>query len=904
MQQKTDQEERRTKMGYKIQLYDADNTTFKLKDGFVLKDELNETLDSGLITFFSTYSLDDIEPFDNVNISETNNTHLKSNKNILIDSYEEDITCFGSTFENGEYKYTMTLFSETKELERIVLPNCSTTQPINGGNAITVLGEIQRFVKLYGLKIKVGTVANFSYQPKYTLAAAVSTKFAGVKCPELQWNRPTLREVLNDLMSTKDCIVTLENNRIGLIDLSARGNQIDTTKLLYSKRSMSSQDYVGELSIDMQNAIGNNRTTVCEYISLRAPSGEATLTTENAVIRTQHPIYAIKKLEICGVNVNNNDEDNDIWVKVDFTNHICEKEEWELLSSVLIGSAKWDDLETFNGAYGGRPGEDDGANGKWKAHKVNKIYFERGKSEIKNIGTLYDQRVGAVGRVYFYHHVCISAFFNYISDYLGDYDDDPRTAVIRLEYETVVENSMNVGKYLPNHHPNNRTVDNQTNSYVDIQHQSVFEYAKANRLGNKIREVGGNYSNDNQIPKLGDRIGNEILFSRELCYWDNMVQFKGFLAPNYVLKDFYTGIAAKKRAWQIASESDALTRHDVYKLYVEASFKEKLDDWDTQSDMPVISISKLNNSLNVMDYLVSCFESYNSFGGIRYAVCSTKDSSDVYYPEKSAVKTMGIVTDTNVEIQGMSVCFNFGYEDNFKSAEYVVNDDNEYKQNFYAYADGNGEFLTHHIELVGDIWGLGDGINQFQPAPSTSTSKTLTNIVKNTSRGKPKIPLTGAEYNNMGLKMSFNVRKDNREIIKHTVQFEYCSDSENIIVGKKLIELSRLCNSNNLDITAYKFHWYLSGTSKYELGQEKDTGGSERSVTASDLVVETSAYSLAVTVNIPTAAIRWSITDANNNIILAVNGSQKTVFFNLLRDRDTNIYDSTDKKTIVGKLGD
>lgn len=890
-------------MAYKI-TFKRDGSHYKLKDGFVLKDELNETLDSGLITFYANYSLDDIEPFDNVSIEEDNFTHLTSEKKILVDSYDEDIANFGSNYASGDYKYTMTLFSETKELERIVLPNCSVTQPINGGNTHSVLEEIKRFVNLYGTKIKVGTNEEFEYYDKYAIALRVINKFNNVVCPEFQWNRPTLREVLNDLMSTQDCIVVLKDNEIDYIDLKEKGSQIDTTKLLYSKRSVKSDDYVGELSIDMQNAIGKKRTTVCEYISLRAPDGEATMTTENCVIRTQHPIYEVKKLEICTKSKRylGRTEVENIWVNIDFFSHVCEKEEWELLSNVAVDSTAWGSLLTFDGVESGNDEQSDGLNGKWKLHKLNMLYYERGKSEIKNIGTLYNTRPLEIGDEYFSKHVIASCVMKILGA-LYSVSYNPREMIIKVEYETVMEHSMNVGRYLPNHHPNNRIVDNQTNSYVDIEHQSVFEYAKANRLGNKIREIGGNYSKDSQVPQLGDRIGDEILFSRELCYWDNMVQFKGYLAPNYVLKDFFTGVAAKKRSWQIASGSDALTRHDVYKIYVEASFKGKRDNWDEDTNLPIIEASTIAGFL--INYLVSCFDSYTSFGGVKYAVCSTVNSNGIYYPNKSSVRAEVIALDTNVEIQGMSLCFNFGYNDNFKSADYISENGGEYKQMFYSYADRNGEFTKHQIELLGDFWGLGDGQTDFNPDP-TQTTEVGDETVSNMARQKPKLSVYGAEYENKGITLEVNVNKDNREIIQHSIQFEYCSDTKDIIVGRKMIELCKLFNESNLSISNLRLHWSTTEGDHYELGQEKDRGLNSVALSSSNISVSIlDDYGMVIenTRTPNTSFTCWSITDSQNNIIVAVNGNVRSVYFNLLRDRDTKIY-ASDKKTIVGELGD
>lgn len=874
-------------MAYKITL---GNERITLKTGFVLKDELNETLDSGLVSFLFKGDLY-CESFDIAYLTE-DAVGTMASKKLLVDSYEPNLYSYGSTYDSNIYEYTMTLFSETKELETIVLPNCSVTQPINGESPRTVLDEIKRFVKLYGLKVKVGSTSSFAYTDKYYLSDEVEELFSEVVCPEFQWNRPTLREVLNDLMSTKDCIVVLRNNEIGLMNLSFRGNQIDTTKLLYSKKSMRSQDYVGELSIDLQNAIGKNKTVCCEYLQLRSSQDGTMLKSDNLVFNTQYPIYGIKSvIAYVKVYIERDRELQTVLQEIDITDHVIEYEDFKIKPEVDIGGAAWTLLPMLTDSTGYQERE----------HKAWYLYFKRGNNSIENIGTPYKNLLDTEN---FWGYVIKGAVQRLVeytppTEYASVGDDAIFDVFFKVEYETISESSMHVGKYLPNKHPNNRIVDNQTNSYVDTNHQSIYEYAKANRLGNAIREVGGNYSSDDEVPQLGDRIGDEVLFSRELCFWDNMVQFKGYLAPNYVLKDFFTGVAAKKRSWQIASEKDALTRHDVYKIYVEASFSRKNDNWNTNTNMPVQFINKLSSDASVIQLLVSGLMVYTSFGGIKYAVCSSQDANGLYYPQKNALEQFAIVLDNDIEIQGMSLCFNFGYNDNYKSADHLIKEDSAYYQGFYAYADSNGEFVSHNVELLGDIWGIGDGSTNFTPNIRISPSQAEALISE--CRAKPRITWEGAEHSNHGLVFKLSVDKDNREIIKHTIQFEYCSDTKNIIVTRRLIELSQLLAESNHALNQLKIHWHITSY-KYELGQEKDTTGLSRNLQVGDISVDSlSNYVLSFRQSVSSNPSAWCITDLNDNILLAVNGSQTTVYFNLLRDRDTNIYDNDIE--IVGKLG-
>lgn len=865
-------------MGYKAII---NNNEYKLKTGFTLKDELNETLDSGLI-IFNTYGEEiDAVPFDLVTVEGYGG--LIYDRLMLLDSYNDDIYAFNNSYDDCDHTYTMTLFSRTKDLERIALPNCSVTQPINGGTKRTVLEEIKRFCNLYVPKMRVATSYGHTFESKYELSQNVGDMFSNIECPEFQWNRPTLREVLNDLMSTKDCVAYINKyGEIDYIDMRVKGNEIDTSTLVYSKKSVNSADYVGELSIDMQNALGKNRTSCVEYLTLRAPEGSTTLTTENAIFRTQHPIYNVRRITAYYRYRSDATGNTYYWVSYPITEFVKEKEEWELLSSVKIGSTAYLNLETIS--ILGRP---------IKTHKVNFIYFERGNNTIENFGKLWD----AIGSDEYFADQIV---FKQPSGNYNNKNKEVRELLLEVEYDTIGEHSMNVGKYLPTEHPENQIIDSQTNSYVDIEHQSIYEYAKANRLSSKIREIGGIYPSESYVPQLGDKIGDEILFSREISCWDDHIQFKGLLAPNYVLKDFFTGVKAKKREWQIAKNEDALTRHDVYKLYFEASFSQKYDNINLfESSLRLEGIS-FHGIMPISYFLASALESYRNTR-IKYAIAYTRSNNGKFYPDDNEYGDNGIIMEVDNEVQGMSLCFNFGFMDNFKAGDYIVKEDNEYKQNFYQYADENGEFLEMMVTLTNDIYGVGDGEHEL---PVTGVSESLAESILATQLAKPKINIDKAtRHQEAVFEIGLNVNKDNREITQNTIQFEYCSDTPDIVVTKRFIELCGLFNRTSNEMGDLRLHYYYY-QHKYELSDTIDNGGNFELLSSYGLTFDTlDEGTVRITMNraYGMRIYGWSITDANGNILFAVNGNNRTIYFNLLRLRDTNIY-NTDKKTIVGNI--
>ena len=74
-------------MAYKVKINNKD--VYDLKDGFILRKQYNENLDSGTVSFTSYGKSIDIEPFDGVVIYDTENKITP--KHMLVDSGDEEI---------------------------------------------------------------------------------------------------------------------------------------------------------------------------------------------------------------------------------------------------------------------------------------------------------------------------------------------------------------------------------------------------------------------------------------------------------------------------------------------------------------------------------------------------------------------------------------------------------------------------------------------------------------------------------------------------------------------------------------------------------------------------------------------------------------------------------------------
>ena len=135
------------------------------KVGFNIQEHLNETLDSGVLVIPQSSELQ-LEPLDKVIIEGD------YNKQMVISNIKATISRFQSP---RLYNYELSLISPTIQLQRIVLPNRSITQPING-TPKTIYTVLQGYLDIYA--------------PLLSLDDTFIAKTNTVVCPEWQWNMP------------------------------------------------------------------------------------------------------------------------------------------------------------------------------------------------------------------------------------------------------------------------------------------------------------------------------------------------------------------------------------------------------------------------------------------------------------------------------------------------------------------------------------------------------------------------------------------------------------------------------------------------------------------------------------------------------------------------------------------
>lgn len=853
------------------------NAMYFIQWGSLLTDNYNEQVDSYDLQIKHLDSKIDIEPLDEViiysedeNFSDTseviNDTTYYTRFYLVDKSQCKQITASNET----KYNYSLSLVNEIKALEGIPLPSLKITQ-LKGTTKRTIYYYLEQYLKEYGTKIRVKINGVVSWQPKYSFSPLVEQRF-NIECPEMQWNAPTLRQVFNDLMMVDDCIPTMSNGVISFIDLSEEKSQMNQTGINYVDESISSDDYINELKIELKNVMQseqdgvNNSNEVCEYIGFRNDN-VSVINTDNIQIETMNPILEIEQVIMCCpltyflLPSAESNEATYMYAEIDITDIVYERAEWQTLPTLFKINLTGLSIEQM-GKY-----------------QNTSLYFDRQNNVISGFNTTTINFLHLAKQeqplIYYFNRPYALKYLTQareidgrlvVKDAWGWSLDEIKSIMFKIKYKTTASNAMLVSKTIE---PSNKRaiVDNQTNSYVDAYAQGILEYMKANRLGNRLKVINARYNNDQyaQMGQLGQTYQGSIIFKREVMYNKEFAVVNYYATDNYVLKDYFTGVKAKIRSWKIVDGSEALERHDILKYYMEFDYVAHNEDTPNKA---------------VANYFLTPFK----VGGVKLMnknVVQFTISATTVYPSATEYYQLDFVT----RISGNSILFTFGMKDNYAVAKYIdtsITDDvGGLPTQFYRYVDDNGENIGGNIYLNDEITNTG--------LPNQFSKITDLSALYNIQAPKPKVG-----YSQLGsdrLLFSWNLHKDNSEITRLTTQFEFSTNSTDIVIGSQFLKLQQCIRT--IAVAQDSLNIYVS-----------DTKPNYRNVEALPSVKTLLTYkNVSITENVLTIGFTASdfelyqnkyiyICDLNNKVLLAYQYRTQNaqLVLNVLKDRNKTVY--------------
>ena len=723
-------------------------------------EEYTETLDSATIILTQVKKIKDLKPYDDVYIYDIENGYnnrfvgfddkgnlynedetllkdyqIKFYKHMLVDQFTEERLDLQydeetNTCSSKLYKYKIQLFSETKGLETIQLPNISITQPLNINKKISVYDYLKQFIDMYSPKIKKvnnSTSKIWNYVTKYRLSPSIcdlldgdngetmEEVFGNIYSPDFTLNSPNLKDVLSQLMIVKDRIPVVYNNVIYAMDITKRRGKFNFNagSINYVVSSNSSSNYADNLRRTYSGALSQDKTCkVVEYLGFRNKDN-ALMKLSDLRIETGFPIYKINKVYMCYYKkaiITQKDGITDTGKRIaflckqDITDFVKLNSERNLLnqdfddfedeSNEQFEPLKIDEATKYKVAT---VGYDIGSNyiTGWgeRYQYIRSPHWKEDKTVIENIFNIVD-----------YYNPYGIYVENHISGYLGE---NERLAVnsiqnkingemkqvlsvftnnslkfkgffFEVEYDAFYNGSIIHTKDLAT---SDITInDNSGSSLTLLEKDGVSQKEKINRFGNKNYVIPARYTDYKDIQGLGswyddDNDTDIIIYRKEYSVSGNVINCTYQGMKDYVLKNFFTSVYAKHRPYNLMSYGESVTRAENKKMMLYFSKKKKyyengnlIGSFENFTDkfLTFTKPSKVGTNLIIEN---------NDKINYGYLTINSPDYDNDGNIKQENGKDKYVPTkyasDLNAFVSGNSMCFNMTMTDNVSMGVYI-----------------------------------------------------------------------------------------------------------------------------------------------------------------------------------------------------------------------------------------
>lgn len=803
------------------------------------KEIINQDVDKSY-----NYFLDIYEKIENTN--EDTNKNRKFYKHMLVDNYREEKI----NLKDDIYNYTIQLFSETKYLERIILPNISITQPLKKSEKRSVWKYMNQFLELYSPKIKY--VSNdekhyYTEQQKYTLDPELEVLFGKTYAPDFSLNNPSLRDVISKLMITKDCVPYVEDNVIYAMNISQPVGPFDMNPqyINYIDGSMSSQDYTNNLRTNYNGALSqDNSAHLIEYLGFRN-SNESLLTIDNMRLETKFPIYKINKLYMCYYK--NVDSVNQKTKELTPLVFLCKQDITPLIKLNAERNVLPSDWYEFNetppksindmGKYKlATIGYDIGSNyitGWGTKYTYPAGWWDKTKTYIQNIFEFVDKvsPYGIKGNDLISKHALdttnllpimshglhtvVGPFNNLVEKSLTFGNDNTplkfKGFVFEIDYTAMYSGTIVHSK--DDNFGDVTTVDNPSSSLTLLESDGIFEKEKVNRYGNKAYKINARYNDYSELQDVGTYYDDKIVYRREYSIFDNFISCKYQSSKDYVMKSYYNSVYSKHRPFNLLSMGESTTRAENKKIMILLSKnKYYYENFSSLSFNNFENFIKMTFSSMDKDKTITYINDFDTSDKINSAVLVCNGPN---YDDEGNVKsysTKNYLSDVNLFTNGYSLCFNCRMFDNVSMGVYI---------NKATLQEGASNILTD--DVTKDIIGSGQKWNMATDNIETGFLENIgvyfanidfKSLYYEDADGVVTKDKLNEIYNEMLLKLPYSsqlkldelknsigtdlkICKDNKEILDFTFQLEPITTDKDIIITPWFMKLNDLLKSYN-----------------------------------------------------------------------------------------------------------
>lgn len=322
-------------------------------------------------------------------------------------------------------------------------------------------------------------------------------------------------------------------------------------------------------------------------------------------------------------------------------------------------------------------------------------------------------------------------------------------------------------------------LDTQESGITNFDAMSKREQQKINRLGNDVLQIHQSQVESlNDIQPLNSSYKNSIVFSREIQVYDDFFEVNYVATKNYVLRNYFTGIQTKYRAYEYVDYNSTTLRKENIKVYA-------LIDKFYIDGSNKIGFGKYNHEKSL--FLTSVIPFSNNDLNLKYCVKTNATDKQFFKNEMSLINyDDGLIFSTN------------DY-DNVSPGSYIKNSDDALggvPQQWYIWENYDAQHkvkFTNNVDIVDKLPIFNNSGDKLLLFFELEKLYNVPAIYDNLTTNYVDIHLYDFENKTDNIK----VYKDNSEVLNTSLQIEYYTTCEHIKWTSYFISSSKLEVENN-----------------------------------------------------------------------------------------------------------
>ena len=149
-------------------------------------------------------------------------------------------------------------------------------------------------------------------------------------------------------------------------------------------------------------------------------------------------------------------------------------------------------------------------------------------------------------------------------------------------------------------------LDSSESGVSSMDSVSVLEEQKADRLGNAVYSVHARVDSYADLPALNSEWDGRVAFKRTLKFGANAIDAEYMLSEDYVIRNYFTSVVTKYRAFEYVDYSQAVERRELMSAYI------RLSPTGAGNAINAFPLATFPNAQGVADTFIDSLKGYQS----------------------------------------------------------------------------------------------------------------------------------------------------------------------------------------------------------------------------------------------------------------------------------------------------